>query len=272
MSTWVGVADGSAGERLRLCAERRDRTGEARPLSQLEHELASGRAERLVDPRQHPAKPGRAIRRQEPDALGIAVGAELLERTLERLSAEHGRTRLLELAEARVEPHAERVRLQKPVAEPVDRRDPGAVELARQLVPAPIDERSPDPRSELTRGLPRVRDDEDGVDVEAAVADGAYVALDENGRLPRARAGGDEDVAGGLDRSELLLVQRRGGRLDDRAHARFTRHTGHRSHQDGHAPSHLGSCWTSPARIRWAFAPARSRADSTCVQNSSSSR
>ena len=259
-------------ESVRLCAERRDRTGEARSLSQLEHELAPGRAERLVDARQHPAEPGRAIRRQEPDALGIAVGAELLERTLERLSAEHGRTRLLELAEARVEPHTERVRLQKPVAETVDRRDPGAVELARKLVAPAVDERSPDPRSELTRGLPRVRDDEDRVDVEA------------RGRRRRVHSARRERTSCPCPRRRRRRRRRRPrprraaprsatwSRLDDRAHARFTRHTGHRSHQDGHTPSHLGSCWTSPARIRWAFAPARSRADSTCVQNSSSSR
>ena len=125
----VGQAAGGVGERL-------DAAGEPRRLAELEHERAAGRAQRLVDAGQHPAQPGRAVRREQPDAVRVVARAERVERGLEGLGAQHRRLRLVELAEARVEPGLERVRLQQPVAEAVDGRDPGAVELARKVVPA----------------------------------------------------------------------------------------------------------------------------------------
>ncbi len=98
---------------------------------------ASGRAERLVDARQHPAQAAGAVGREQAQPIRVVVGAERAERGVERLAAEHGGLRLVELAEARVEACLERVRLEQPVAEAVDRRDPGAVELAGEVVAAP---------------------------------------------------------------------------------------------------------------------------------------
>ena len=153
------------------------------------------------------------------------------------------------------------MRFQEPVAETVDRRDPRAVEIAREIVAAPIDERRPDPRAQLARRLARVRDDEDGVDVEPALADRADVALDEDRGLSGARSGRYEHRAAGLGRGELLVVQP-GPALDDDRHGRATRHIVHRSHQAGHSRC-FGSWSTSPARIRCAFVEASPRAAST---------
>ena len=201
---------------------------------------------------------------------GVSAGAELLQRPLERLAAENRRTGVLELAEAWIEPRSERMRAQEPVAEAVDGRDPRAVELAREIVSPALVERSPNAAAELARRLPRVRDDQDRLDVDAAVADRADVALDEDRGLPRAGTGRDEHRALGFDGGELLVVQRARRVLDD-GHARATRHIGQRSHHDGH-PSPFGSWRTSPAWMRRAFSAARSRADSTWLQKVSSSR
>src|SRR5581483_4779464 len=127
-----------------------------------------------------------AVRREQPQPVGVARGAELLERVPERLAPEDGALRLVELAEARIEPGGEGIRLQQPQAEAVDRRDPGAVELAREVVAPALGERSADARAKLARGAPRVRDDEDRVDVEPALAYRAHEPLDEHGRLPGA--------------------------------------------------------------------------------------
>ena len=256
-------------ERRCLLAKSRDRIGEARPLSELEVELAAGRPERLVDAGQHPPEAVGPIRGEEPEALGIRVRAEGPQGTVERLASQHRRARILELAEAGIQADREGMRLQEAVAEPVDRRDPRTVELAREIVPAPSDERRANPRPELPRGLARVRDDEDRVDVDPPLAYGTDVALDEHRRLPRAGARGHEDGALGLDGGELLVVQAPGD-LDHR-HALATLHMGQRSHHAGH-PSPFGSCRTSPLRIRRALSAATSRAASTSSQNASSSR
>ena len=252
-----------------LGAEARDRVVDTRALAELEHERATGGAKSLVDTREHPPKAVGAVRREQSKALRLLPGAERLQRALERLAAEHRRTRILELPKPRIEPGGERVRTQQPVAEAVDRRDPGAVELAREIGTTALAERGPDARSELARRFPRVRDHEDGVDVDPAIADGTDVALDEHRRLPRTGTRRDEHRPLGLDRGDLLLVEHRLG-LDDR-HALGTRHMGQRSHQAGQ-PSPLGSWRTSPLRIRPALSAARSRAASTCAQNVSSSR
>src|SRR5205807_2261483 len=106
---------------------------EARPLAELEHELAPGRAKGLVDGGEHPPEAVRAVRREEPQPLRVAAGAELLERALERLAPYDRALRLVELAEARVDPDRERVPAQEAGAEAVDGRDPGAVELPREV-------------------------------------------------------------------------------------------------------------------------------------------
>ena len=249
----------------RAVAQLLDALRELGPRRDGEIEVAPRRAQRLVHRRQHPPQPGAAVRREELEPLRVVAREELRERRAERLRAEDGRLRVVELAEARVETGGERIRAQQPAAEAVDRRDPRAVELAREVVAAALGERRANPRPQLARGAPRVRDDEDRVDVEAAIEDRAHDALDEHRRLAGAGAGGDEHLARRLDRGALLLVQR------VLAHARSTRHIGQRSHHAGHSPSR-GSWLTSPSRIRPATAAAVARADSTTPQKSSSSR
>ena len=167
---------------------------------------------------------------------------------------------LVELVEARVDPDRERMRTKQPAAEPVDRRDPGPVELAGEVGPPALEQRGADACAKLSGGLTGVGDDEHRLDIEAFVAHGADEALDEHRGLARPGAGRDEDLAAGLDGRGLLLV-----------HWRATRHIVQRSHQVGHSPP-LGSCATSPVRIRRAAPSPCSRAASTCPQNSSSSR
>ena len=179
--------------RTRRLAQLLDSSIEARPLRHLEHELAPGRAERLVDTRQHSAQAARSVRGQKPDALGIVRSTELLERDVERLAGEHAGLVLVEHAEVRVDRSLERVRLQEAVAEAVNRGDPGAVELTREVVSVELREAAADPAAQLTCGPFRVRDREHRVDRETAVADGAHEALDEHRRLSGAGAGGDED-------------------------------------------------------------------------------
>ena len=193
---------------------------------------------------QHPPQPAAAVRGEQPQPR-LVVAAELLERRAERLAAEHAPLAVVDDAEARVDPGRERVRLQQPVAEAVDGRDPGRVEIARQVVAAELQQPLADPAAQLAGRALGVGDHEDRVDVDAALADRAAEALDDHGRLAGAGARRDEDDALLLDRPELLLV-RRG--LHD-AHDRFTRHIGQSSHQVGQEPPR-GSCRTSPSRIR----------------------
>ena len=117
---------------------------EPRPLAELQLELAAGRAQRLVDARQHPAQPARRRRSRAAAAAPAARPAQKSrQRGLERLAADHASLALVEHAEARIEARRERVRLQEAVAEAVDGRDPGAVEPAREVVPAELVEPAP---------------------------------------------------------------------------------------------------------------------------------
>src|SRR5207247_948957 len=111
----------------------------------------------------------------------VARRAEARERALERLAADHLPLLVVELVEARIDPDGERVRAQEPGAEAVDRGDPRAVELAREVGASARMERGADARAQLARRLARVRDDEDRVDVEADIADRAHEPLDEHG-------------------------------------------------------------------------------------------
>src|SRR5262249_49384796 len=167
---------------------------------------------------------------------------------------------VVELTEARIEPGRERIRLQEPQAETVDRRDPRGVELAGEVRAAALRERGPDARAQLAGPAPRVRDHEDRVDVETAIAYGADEPLDKHGRLAGARTRGHEDLSRRLDGRPLLLV-----------HGRAILQIVQRSHQCGQSPP-FGSCFTSPSRIRPATARAVPRARSTAAQSASSSR
>jgi len=106
---------------------------QSRSLAQVEHEPAARRAERLVDADEHPAEPVRAVGREQLEPVGLLGRAEAGERRVERLTADDGALAVVELAEARVDSRSERVDSQQPVAEAVDRRDPGAVQLAREF-------------------------------------------------------------------------------------------------------------------------------------------
>ncbi len=254
-----GVVD----EAARRVLERGHALRELRPLPELEHELAARGAQRLVDPGEHPAQPGGPVRREQLQPRWVVAGAELGQRSVERLLADHHALRVVELTEARVEPGCERVSLQQAKAEAVDGRDPRAVELAGEVGPPALVQGRADAGAELGRRLARVGDDEQRVDVEPVVAHRADEPLDEDRRLAGAGARRDEDLASGLDRRDLLRIELR--------HARLIRHIRHSEHQLGHSPP-FGSWRTSPRRIRCASSPAFTFAPSTCSQNASSSR
>src|SRR6185437_8413728 len=120
-----------------------------------------------VDAGQHPPQPVASVGGEELEPLRVVSATELRERRGERLGAEHRRLSLLELAEARIEAGGERICLEQARAEAVDRRDPGSVELTREVVPPALGERRADSGAELSRGAARVCDHEDRVDVEA---------------------------------------------------------------------------------------------------------
>ena len=130
----------------------------------------------------------------------------------------------------------------------MDRGDPGAVELAREIVPVELGEPLANPAPQLAGRSLRVGDREHRLDGQPALADSAREALDEHSRLPRPGPRRDEDEAGRVDRGQLLGV-RGSGLLDDR-HDLATRHIDDRSHQVGHGNPPFGSCWMSPVRIR----------------------
>ena len=251
---------GLGGQRGCSRPELFDPIAELRLRRHLEVELAPGRAQRLVDARKHPSQPVASVGREELETLRLVSGAKLRERLVEGFRAEHRRLGFVELAEAWVEPGREWVRLEQARAETVNRRDPGAVELAREVVPSTLGKRGADPRPQLAGGTTRVRDHEDRVDVEPAIADRADDPLDEHRGLAGTGTGGDEHLSPGLDCRKLLIV-----------HARSIRQIGQRSHQLGHSPPR-GSWRTSPVFIRSASAVAVPRADSTRPQNASSSR
>ena len=231
---------GIGGEHLRGGLQLGEALGHAGLLAEVERQVAPRRAKRLVDAGQHPPQPGRAVGREQAHTLGVASGAERRQRTLECLAPDHGAVLVVELAEARIDSHRERVRAQEPRAEAVDGGDPGAVEPPREIVATARVQRRANAGTQLTRGLARVGDDEHRLDVEALVAHRAHEPLDEHGRLAGSRSGRDEDLAGCLDSSALLLV-----------HGRSTRHIVHRSHHVGHVPP-FGSWRTSPERMRCA--------------------
>src|SRR5215218_10874461 len=195
-------------ETTRCKTELLEPLAERRPVAELEHEITAGGAQRLVDPRDHAPQAAGAVSSEQLDPHGVAVRAERAQCLVERLAGENRRLRFVELPEAGVEPCLERIGLQQPIAEAVDRRDPRAVELPGEVGAAAPAELGADARPEFTRGALRVGDHEDRVDVDAVVADRADEPLDEARGLAGPRAGGDEDTPLRLDRLELLGVRR----------------------------------------------------------------
>ena len=105
-------------------------------MSDREPERTAGRSQATVDAEEHRAQPARAVRRKQAQPLGLASGAERRQRVRERLGGEHRGLALVEHAEAGVDPGLERVHAKHARAEAVDRRDPGAVDVASQIAPA----------------------------------------------------------------------------------------------------------------------------------------
>ena len=268
VSDRLGVGD----DRVRLDEQRRDSVVEALAQPRLEDQLASRRPQRVVDADEHLAEPRRLVGREQLPAVGLVGGAERVERRVERLALQHARLRLVEHPEPRVDAGCERIGGQEPAAEAVDRRDPGAVEVAREIRTLELEQPRPDPRAKLPGGAIGVGDHEQRVDVEPVVDHRAGEPLDENGRLPRARPGRDEGRAAGVDRRLLLRVRgsdpERGKSL---AHGRSLRQMRQRSHQAGHSPPR-GSWITSPSRMRSARTTADARACSISASNAGPSR
>ena len=213
--------------------ELREPRVQAGSLAELERELPARRAERLVHGGEHPAQPRSAVGREQPEPGRILAGAELVQRRLERLTTDDAPLTVVQHPETRVETGGERVRLQQPQAEAVDRRDPGAVERAGEIVAAELVQARPDPAAQLPGRALRVRDHEHRLDVETALADRLDEALDEHRRLARSGARRDEDLPPRRDRGGLLIVRR--------PHARLIRHIRQRSHQAGQPSVPFGS-------------------------------
>src|SRR5215218_1592407 len=190
----------AGGARVRT--ELLEPLAELRRLARVDPQLEPGRAQGLVDAGEHPAQPPSAVGGEQPQAR-LVVAAELLERRPEGLAAEHAALAVVEHAEARVDPGRERVRLQQPAAEAVNGRDPRAVQLPFEVVPAELVQPPADPTAQLAGRTLGVGDHEQRVDVEPALADGLAKALDDHSRLAGPRARGDEDNAALLDRPLL---------------------------------------------------------------------
>ena len=253
----VAQSRGSIAQRLDPLLQRRAR-------ARLEHELAPGRAKRRVDLHEHVAKTDSAVGREEPPALGLVGRAESLERCREGLGLEDQSLRLVQHAERGVDACGQRIGAEHAPAEAVDRGDPRAVELEREIGAAPLEQSRADAGAQLAGGPLRVRDHEDGVDVEPVVHDGPDESLDQHGGLARARPRRDEHVPVRVDRRALLVVGKR-------RHGRGFLQIGHRSHQCGQSPP-CGSCRTSPLRMRSTRPTAVRRASSTASSKSSGSR
>jgi hypothetical protein len=183
----------------RVLAQLFEPLAELRLLARVDPQLEPGRAKRLVDAREHPAQPPPAVGGEQAQAR-LVVAAEPLERGAERLAAEYPALAVVEHTEARVDPGRERMRLEQPPAEAVNRRDPSAVELPLEVVSSELVQSPADPPAQLAGGALGVRDHEQRVDVEPALADRLAEALDDHGRLAGAGAGRDEDDALLLDR------------------------------------------------------------------------
>ncbi len=124
-----------------------------------EHALPAGRkveretrgAQAFEDADEHRLQPARAIRREQLQPLGHATATERGQRVREGFGSEHASLALVEHPEPRIEPSLERVGTKEPEAKPVNRRDPGSVDLAGEISPAEL----PQPRSDpLLRARP----------------------------------------------------------------------------------------------------------------------
>ncbi len=236
-----------------------------RALAELEDEVAAGRAERLVDPGDHPPQAARAVGGQQSRALLVVRAAERSEHLVEGLAREDRRPAR---RPARGTVGRDLLRTETPSAAGCRTRGSSRCRRRRGSERGPRRPRrrelGTDPGPQLSGSPLGVGDDEDRLHVEPALAHRLDEALDEDSGLAGPRAGRHEDPPAGVDRRTLLVVRRP-------VHARLTRHIVQRSHHAGHSPP-LGSWTTSPSRIRPAKRRAVSFAPSTCFQKASSSR
>ncbi len=195
------------GERLRFGEQVDDRVVEALGHAGLELELASRRAQRVVDADQHLAEATGAVGREELPTVRLIGSAELLQGRIERLALQNPSLGLVQHSEARVDPRRQRIRRQQPTAEPMNRRDPGAVEVAREVRTVELEQARSDPCAQLPGGTIRVGDDEQRIDVEALLRDRICKPLHEHGRLSGPGAGRDEGRTARIDRCTLLGVR-----------------------------------------------------------------
>src|SRR5437588_549665 len=133
------------GEAVRRFTELVHSRAEARPLAELEDELATGRPEGFVHAGEHPAQAVCAVDREQPQARGVVARAEGRECFREGLAAKDPALALVEDAEAGIDPRGKGMRTEEPVAEPVDRRDPRAVEGSGEIGSSPLDGPRPNP-------------------------------------------------------------------------------------------------------------------------------
>jgi hypothetical protein len=151
----------------------------------------------------------------------VGAGEELGEGGIEGLAGGALGLGLVEDAEARIDSGGDRMGGEDPVAEAVDRGDPGAAHGREEPRGADRGGARPggaageigaDAGAQLGGGLVGEGEGEDGVGGDALVDDEAGVALDHDPGLAGAGAGLEQDVVGArLDRRALLG---RGGALD----------------------------------------------------------
>src|SRR5262245_53026631 len=121
----------------------------------------------------------------------MLVATELRQCRGERLRTQDAGLALVEHTEARIDASSGRVGPKQSMAEAMDGRDPGTVQLAGEVCAADLDKPGPDPRSKLARRAFCERHDEDRADVDPALHR-TDEALDDDRRLAGAGAGGDE--------------------------------------------------------------------------------
>jgi hypothetical protein len=141
---------------------------------------------------------------------------QLLEGGVERAPGEPVRLRLVDHAEAGIEPRRGRMGGEEPAAEPVDGRDPGPLGRVKRLTQG-LELRSrgllgsfgqsfTHPAAQLVRRPLGEGEGEDLLDPDLGIERGGAEAIDQDGRLSGSRPGSQEDIAAELGgRRELLL-------------------------------------------------------------------
>ncbi len=248
MARAVSPASSSSARRPAHSRQRADPDGEPGSLAQLEVEVAAGGAQGLVDAGEHPPQPAHAVRREQAEPLGLAAGAELGERALERLARS---TRACASSSTRkrgsmpaANGYACSSRWQKPWI--VEIQAPSS-SRARSARPARRGGRGSASAARRRRArvyvITRIESTSSPRSQTARTNRSTSTAV-----FPVPAPARDEDDPGRLDRRGLLRVGR----------VHWPPHPAHRAEvaPGGAAGSPFGSCRTSPARIRSTNPPA----------------